>query len=140
AAVDWYMNSVNHRLPLIHPGALDMGIAVSESSGFNIIQVGVRRDPSGAGSPSVYPADGATGVPTTWDGSEAPDPAPGIPRPLGSPITIAFGVNQRVEWRGAELRDSDGGLLDVSATPKEWMRALAIIPHRPLDASQTYTA
>jgi hypothetical protein len=116
-----------------------MGLAASNVSGFNVIQVGLRRDASSAALPSIYPPDGASGVPTSWDGAEAPDPAPGIPRPLGYPITVAFGVNQRVEWRTTELRSAAGEILETSTPRKEWMRALAIIPLRPLEAGQTYT-
>lgn len=140
AAIEWHMNTVNHRLPLIHPSALDMGIASSEATGFNIIQVGLRRNPSSLTLPSVYPPDGAANIPTSWDGGEEPDPAPGIRRPLGYPITVAFGVNQRVEWRTVELRNATGDVLETSTPRKEWMRTLAIIPHRPLEAGQTYTA
>jgi Cysteine-rich secretory protein family len=140
AAIDWHMNTVNHRLPLIHPNALDMGVAASDVSGFNVIQVGLRRDPASVTLPSVYPPDGAGGVPLLWDGAETPNPAPGIPRPLGYPITVAFGVNQRVEWRTIELRVADGDLMEVSTPRKDWMRAMAIIPHRPLEPGQLYTA
>jgi uncharacterized protein YkwD len=140
AAIEWHMNTVNHRLPLIHPSALDMGMAASDVSGFNIIQVGLRRDPSSTSLPSVYPPDGATGVPVSWDGAEAPDPAPGVRRPLGYPLTAAFGVSQRIEWRTIELRNAAGEILESSALRKEWMRAVAIIPHRPLEPGQTYTA
>ena len=139
-AIDWHMSTVNHRLPLIHPSALDVGLAASDASGFNIIQVGLRRDPAGVTLPSVYPPDGAGGVPTSWDGAEAPNPAPGIPRPLGYPVTVAFHVGQRVQWRNVELRNAAGDALDVSTPRNEWMRALAIIPHRPLEAGQSYMA
>ncbi len=97
AAIDWYMNTVNHRLPLVHPSALDVGYAAAGSPGFNIIDVGLRRDKLTVGLPSVYPDDGAVDIPASWDGLEAPDPAPGIPRPLGYPITVAFAIYQQVE-------------------------------------------
>jgi uncharacterized protein YkwD len=140
AAIDWGMSTVNHRLPLIHPSAIDMGFAVSESSGFNIIQVGLRRDSASVVLPSVYPPEGATNVPTTWDGGEAPNPAPGVARPLGSPITVAFHIGQPVEWGSVELRNAAGESLDVTTRRTDWMRAVAIIPHRPFEAAQTYTA
>jgi len=139
-AIEWYMNTVNHRLPLIHPSALDMGYAESASSGFNIIDVGVRRDKLSTPLPSVYPGDGAYGVPTAWDGGESPDPAPGLPRPLGYPITVAFGVYQKVEWGNIELRGPSGESVAINTPRKDWMRAVAIIPHRPLAPNSTYTA
>lgn len=139
-AIQWYMNTVNHRLPLIHPSALDIGYFVSGSTGFGIIDVGLRRDKLNVPLPSVYPADGATDVPTSWDGAETPNPAPGVPRPLGYPITIAFGIFQKVEWKSLELRGPSGDVLEISTPRTDWMRAVAIIPHHPFVPGQTYTA
>jgi hypothetical protein len=140
AAVDWYMDTVNHRLPLIHPSALDIGLAQSAEAGFGIIAVGLRGDPLDIDLPSVYPPRGATDVRTAWDGAETPDPAPGVDRPLGYPVTAAFARFQTVEWVVAELRDASGAPLDVSTPRTDWMRAIAIIPHRPLAPGETYTA
>lgn len=138
--IEWCMSTVNHRLPLIHPGAVDMGYAESSVDGFTIISVGVRRDKSELPLPSVYPQPGATNVPTSWDGGETPNPAPGVPRPLGYPITMAFATNQRVEWKGFELRGPDGQPLAISTPITSWMRAAAIIPHRPMERGKSYTA
>lgn len=138
--IEWCMSTVNHRLPLIHPGALDMGYAESKIDGFTIISVGVRWDKLNVPLPSMYPQPGATNVPTAWDGGETPNPAPGIPRPLGYPITVAFGANQKVEWISFELRGPDGQPLAISTPKTSWMRAAAIIPHRPLEPGKGYTA
>lgn len=140
AAIEWAMHTVNHRLPLIHPGAVDMGLAQSESSGFNIVAVGVRRGAVDAKLPSVYPPDGAAGVPTTWDGGESPNPAPGIPRPLGYPLTVAFVSGQKVEWQEVTLRPKGGAPLEISTPRTDWMGAAAIVPHRALAPSTEYIA
>jgi hypothetical protein len=140
AAIDWAMGTVNHRLPLIHPSALDIGYAVSDSTSFNIIDSGLRRTALNVTLPSAYPGDGATDVPTSWDGGETPDPAPGVRRPLGYPITVAFAANQRVDWTSFELFDPAGESLEISTPKTDWMRAAAIIPHRPLLHGATYTA
>jgi len=140
AAVEWYIGTVNHRLPLLHPSALDVGMAHSPTAGFGIVDVGLRRDRLDVELPSVYPPHGAADVPTEWDGAETPDPAPGVPRPLGYPITAAFARYQQVAWVTTELRDAAGTPLEVSSPRTDWMRAVAIIPHRPLVSGQTYTA
>lgn len=140
AVINWHMDTVNHRLPLIHPNAIDMGYAVSGGNGFNIIDVGLPRTAVNTPLPSVYPSDGSVGVPRAWNGGETPDPAPGVPRPLGYPITIAFSVTQRVEWKGIALRSSSGEVLPIATSEKSWMRAKAIIPLRPLNRGETYTA
>jgi hypothetical protein len=108
-------------------------------AGLHIIDVGLRRDPLDIELPSVYPANGATDVPRLWDGSETPDPAPGIPRPLGYPITVAFACHQQVDWQVLELRDGGGAPRDVSTPRTDWMRAAAIIPLQPLAPGETYT-
>jgi hypothetical protein len=136
----WHMNTVNHRLPLVHPGAVDIGFAESSATGFHIIMVGVRRDRVETPLPSVYPGPGATNVPTSWDGAESPDPAPGLPRPLGYPITVAFGTYQQVTWGSFQLTGPGGEPLAISAPRKDWMRSAAIVPHRPLRPGTTYTA
>jgi uncharacterized protein YkwD len=140
AAVDWYMGTVNHRLPLIHPNAVDIGMAHSGATGFGIIDVGVRGQAMDIDVPSVYPPDGASNVPSSWDGAETPDPAPGVPRPLGYPITVAFARSQQVEWVALELLDAEGAPLEISTPRTDWMRAAAIIPHHPLAAGSAYTA
>ncbi len=139
AAINWHMDTVNHRLPLIHPNAQDMGYAVSPASGFNIIDVGLPRQQVTVPLPSVYPPDKAVGVPRSWDSGESPDPAPGVPRPVGYPITIAFSVTQRVEWKGFELRNRAGEQFPIVTAETAWMRANAIIPLRPLQPGETYT-
>ena len=138
--IEWAMNTVNHRLTLIHPGALDIGYAGSASTGFHIVSIGISKGSLGAGLPSVYPGPGTVGVPVSWDGAEAPDPAPGLARPLGYPITVAFSTSQRVEWKSFSLRGPDGSLLAISTPKKDWMRAAAIVPHKPLQPGATYNA
>ncbi len=139
-AIEWAMNTVNHRLPLIHPSALDMGFAESSESGFNIVDVGMTLEAVTIPLPSVYPADGATAVPRSWDGGEAPNPAPGIPRPLGYPLTVAFALPQHVEWTSFQLAGPNNQPLAISSPIKSWMNAAAIIPHQPLKPETTYTA
>ena len=53
---------------------------------------------------------------------------------------MAFGIYQRVEWTELALFGPDGAPLAVSTPRTDWMRAAAIIPHRPLLRGQTYTA
>ncbi|MBI4493042.1 MAG: CAP domain-containing protein [Chloroflexi bacterium] len=139
-AVDWYLDTVNHRLPLIHPSALDLGYAISPLDGFHIIDVALSQGKLAVALPSVYPVDGATDVPIAWDGAETPDPAPGLPRPLGYPLTVAFGATQRVAWKAFELRAPSGASVPIATPLTPWMRAAALIPLRPLEPGQTYTA
>lgn len=139
-AIEWYMRTAYHRVPLIHPSALDIGYAYSESSGFIIIDFGLPRENITTPLPSVYPPPGAKDVPTTWDGGETPNPAPGIPRPLGNPISILFAVYQKIEWKTFGLKDATGTPVEFQVARKDWDRSAIIIPVRPLAPGQTYSA
>jgi hypothetical protein len=139
ATVEWCIGTVNHRLPVIHPDALDVGMACSSATGFDVVSVGLRRDHLDVSLPSVYPSDGATDVPSTWAGIETPDPGPGVPHTLGYPITVMFARHRQVEWDAPELRDSADSPLKVSTPRIDWMRAAAIIPHRPMVPGERYT-
>jgi len=119
---------------------VDIGFAASDASGFTIVDVGLARAPITSQLPSVFPGDGWDDVPASWSGGETPDPAPGVRRPLGYPITVAFSVQQKVDWGLIQLSDSDGQVLDIATPRTDWMRAIAIIPIRPFQHGQTYTA
>ena len=47
------MNTVNHRLPLIHPNAVDIGYASTEGNRLGIISVGLNREKPNVALPSV---------------------------------------------------------------------------------------
>ncbi len=79
-------------------------------------------------------------MPASWGGAETPDPAPGVPRRLGHPITVAGGRSQQVGSNNLELLDDAGALLEVSSPRTDWMHAAAIIPHRPLAPGASYMA
>ena len=104
-----------------------------------MINVGLRRDRLDV---SCHPSTRRTAPPTSreWDGAETPDPAPGVPRPLGYPITVAFARYQRGRVGRRRARDAAGTPLEISTPRTDWMRAAAIIPHRPLTPGEGYTA
>lgn len=137
--VDWFVNSVNHRENLLHPSAVHLGFASSANPPIEVFDIGVSDAPPTVALPSVYPANGQTDVPVSVDLEEAPDPAPGVPRPLGYPLTISFGTQDKVTFSGYRLTDSTGQSLQVFSAEKKWLRTLALIPARPLSPGQTYT-
>lgn len=137
--VDWFVNSVNHRENLLHPSAVHLGFASSANPPIEVFDIGVSDAPPTIALPSVYPANGQTNIPVSVDLEEAPDPAPGVPRPLGYPLTISFGTQDKVTFSGYHLTDSAGQPLQVFTAEKKWLRTLALIPARPLSPGQTYT-
>ena len=139
AALDWYTNTALHRITLIHPSAVDIGYAESGATGFNIIDFGLTRDRVTTPLPVVYPYAAQTNIPLAWDGGESPNPAPGLPRPLGYPINVAFAIYQQVTWNTFELKDTAGAQVDIHVYTKAWDRTAAIIPVKPLAPGTTYT-
>ncbi len=140
--LDWALDTVFHRYMFVHPSAAHVGYGTASAGRTTVTIFNVGLSPAHTAAvplPSVYPADGARGVPTVWDGAESPDPAPGIPRPLGPPITLQFGLDDRVDWTGASLHDAAGQTIPAVTSTSEWRRAIALIPRDPLRPAMLYT-
>ena len=140
--LQWALGTVYHRYMFVHPSAVHIGFgsATDGNVTVSIFNVGLQYDRSGSSPrPSIYPRDGARGVAATWDGYESPDPAPGIARPLGPPITVLFRLGDEVTWGQASLtRLSDGAVLAATVQTSSWRRGLSLVPHAPLGNSQSY--
>ena len=140
--LDWALGTVFHRYMFVHPSAAHVGYGTASAGRTTATVFNVGLSPEHTAPvplPSVYPADGARGVPTVWDGAESPDPAPGVPRPLGPPITLQFGLDDRVAWTGASLHDQAGQTVPAVTSTSEWRRAIALIPRDPLRPATVYT-
>lgn len=139
--IDWCMGTVNHRWNMIHPSAVHVGYGISTGKpAVDVINIGFSGSTPSVDLPTVYPGDGQTGVPVASDVRETPDPAPGVPRPLGYPITISFHIRDKVQFAGYSLTDQAGNQVELYTMEKSWLRSLALIPARPLRAGETYTA
>ncbi|MBM4436492.1 MAG: hypothetical protein FJ029_04500 [Actinobacteria bacterium] len=139
--LDWAMGTVYHRYMFVHPSAADIGYGTASRGRTTVAIFNVGLAPNRTASvpmPTVYPIDGATDVPASWDGGESPDPAPGIARPLGPPVTLQFGLNETVVWGSAALYGPSGAPVAAAVTTSQWRRALALVPHDPLRAGATY--
>ena len=139
--LEWALATVFHRYMFVHPSAVHIGYGTATYGGTTVAIFNVGLSPEHTAAvplPSVYPTDGASGVPRQWDGAEWPDPAPGVPRPLGPPITLQFGLDDRVTWGEAALLDPSGQPLPVAVSTSDWRRALAVIPHHPLAPGAVY--
>jgi hypothetical protein len=90
-----------------------------------------------------YPADGQTGVPTSWDGNESPQPFPELEGsyPSGYPITVfpVYGGSAYVSSSLSLRRTADGASVPVarSSDPKY---NYAFAPRAPLEPGTEYTA
>ncbi len=93
-AIAHWMETIYHRLPLIHPNAQHVGYGEAHlvNDRVNVMDVGAGdgwspRIPGGV----AWPPDGATQVALAWDGLESPQPlSPPNGFPSGPVITLTF--------------------------------------------------
>ncbi len=142
--VDLFVATVFHRLPLLHPSAIAIGYATASGNGRAIMVIDVGLDQNydpGLDLPVVYPGLGQTDVPRLWYAYESPNPVPGVPNPVGSPLTVSFLIAQSVQWGSVSLVSAGGAAVDVVlAEGPTWRKSLGIVPRTPLAAGTTYTA
>ena len=141
--VDIFVTTVFHRFALLHPSTVAVGYGVASGNGRGITVINIGLEPShqpGVDLPAVYPAPGQSGVPRLWYAYESPDPVPGLPRPVGSPLTVSFLLGQTVEWGPVSLTSANGDPVEVVVVRSNWRRSIGITPARPLLAGTEYTA
>ncbi|TAJ02161.1 MAG: CAP domain-containing protein [Planctomycetota bacterium] len=146
AAIDAWMATFYHRLPLTDPGLLRIGWGFEK--GFAVLDAASLRAPWGEQWHVAWPYDGMTDVPTSFV-PELPNPVPGADqREFGYPITLQLG-RQKLEFEGmdVELRLFDGDAqvdaylttptapLNVELVPE---RASCLIPKQRLRAGRMY--
>lgn len=143
-AVAGWMDTLYHRIPLIHPGMREMGYAVAGNAALsvNVVVLGPYTE---ADQVVRWPQPAATDVPPLWEGLESPDPLaryPGVTGPVGYPITLTFG-RRPVSLRLLDYRltGPDG---PVQVLPYDPVRdpnledTVAVIPVRPLQPNTRY--
>ncbi|MDB4897954.1 MAG: putative S-layer associated protein, partial [Firmicutes bacterium] len=156
-ALEGWMATLYHRIPLIHPGTREMGygLAGSGEQRVNVLEAGISGEtPGTVASPDpgqtpgavAWPYPGQTGVPTGWDGAETPDPLalyPASEKPVGYTITLTFGDGpSALSLRTGTLTGPEGAVpvfrfdpvLDAHLTD-----TVALIPRQPLRPGTTYT-
>jgi uncharacterized protein YkwD len=137
---NWCLGTINHRWNLLHPSAVHLGYGIATNPKVDVMDIGFSGTRPSVSLPTVYPGPGQTAVPTSADIAETPDPAPGIPRPLGFPITISFHTQDNVQFSEWALTDASGAPLQVYTYQKNWLKSFALIPAKPLAAKTTYNA
>jgi hypothetical protein len=106
-AVDVWLASFYHRLPLVDPGVLRLGWG-SEGI-YAVLDMGSLAAPYEKPFEVVYPYDGQTGVPTSFLGNEYPDP---VPDGKGDTVNEVgkFGYPVTLQTRPV---DAAGALVDI---------------------------
>jgi len=91
--IDWFIGTINHRWNLLHPSAVHLGYGIATKPAIDVFDIGFGGSRPTVALPTVYPGDGQQNVPASADLRETPDPLPGIPRPVGFPLTIRQSSN-----------------------------------------------
>jgi len=143
-AVAGWMDTLYHRIPLIHPGMTEMGYGLAAGDGLTI-NVAVFGPFASADQAVRWPAPGQTDVPPLWDGLETPDPlgGTGLTGPVGYPITLTFGARpERLRLTRWSLTSPDGPVAVVPYDPERDPNlddTVAVIPREPLRPNTLYT-
>jgi uncharacterized protein YkwD len=145
-AIDRWIESLYHRIALVHPGNTEMGYGrAGQSRRINVINTG-----SYANSTTVvpWPFPGQTNVATEWSGRESPDPFrlyPGTQGPVGYTVTLTFGIKPKsLTLAAATLMGPDGkevpSFLFSPVNDDKLSDTVSLIPRQPLLPATAYTA
>jgi Cysteine-rich secretory protein family len=150
AAVDGWMATLFHRLPLLDPRLTRVGLGYAKgdkSGGFFMVNTSARDGPAGA-KPVLFPADKQEDVPLNFT-PERPDSLPESKDKIaGYPITALFPASVTVKDLTVLLKDAAGNEVDFwLSTPEKpagdqklfQRNAVCLIAKAPLKPGTTYT-
>jgi Cysteine-rich secretory protein family/Bacterial Ig-like domain len=150
AAVDGWMATLFHRVPLLDPKLTKVGLGFAKgdkSGGFFMVDTIRGRDGKDSTKPVLYPADRQEDVPLKFI-RELPDPLPAKAKAAGYPITATFPEKAAVKDVTASLKDGDDEEVAVwLSTPekpagdqKPFQRnTVCLIARAPLKPNTTYS-
>jgi len=106
-SLDWYINTINHRLTLLDPRYVHIGFGViADTVKVDVIDVGTPAW-SATADPmwEQWPPDGASGIGTMFDG-ESPNAFKSASYPIGTPITLKYNGDGDVTFSSATITTS----------------------------------
>jgi uncharacterized protein YkwD len=158
SAIDSWMTTLYHRIPLVYPGNTEFGYGHAGPdcqtgfAGARLAEVIDCGPYTAEAKPALarYPYPGQTGVPTWWPGGEHPDPFrlyPGTTGPVGYTITLTWAGNPEdldlTTWSltgpGGESTAVMTFTPDNDSFLREPRNTVALIPYEPLAPDATYT-
>jgi Cysteine-rich secretory protein family len=139
-----FIDSVFHRLPLVDRETVSAGFGEARVGSIVVSMLDVGAGPAGTGDPTVYPADGQSGVPAAFVDNEIPDPLPqGSIPPVGYPVSLQVGGAQQLKVTTGRLLGPDGRQVPVitfdpgnQVLQNQW----AMVARQPLTPGTRYTA
>lgn len=150
-AVEGWMSTFYHRLPLLQPNLKEVGIGYYTEKDYTVAVVdcisGVDLDKPPMKDVVFYPEDGQKDV-TLEFYPEIPDPFPTKHKgKAGCAVTVMFAAEQKVKDANMTLTDAKGKPIESYVTTPEapatkypqW-NAVLLIPAKPLVKDQEYSA
>lgn len=142
-AIDEWMATLYHRLPLLHPDVRQIGYGVTggDQGGYSVLVAGYTQ---GEAKVVAWPYSGMREVPPEWDGLETPDPLAlyGLTGPVGYPISLTWsGRIDDVRLTDARLAGPEGEVALLRYDPAndaQLSDSVAVIPREPLQPMATY--
>lgn len=122
ASLDWYINTINHRLTLLDPRYIHIGFGViNDTVKVDVIDFGAP-DWSATADPvwEQWPPDGASGIGTTFDG-ESPNAFKSASFPIGTPITLKYNGGGSVAFSGATITTGGQTVPSFAAMGTGWI-------------------
>lgn len=116
SALELWVNSLYHRLPIMEPSLTKVGFYYEKAGGFSCLHVSTvdgteyRLDYP----PVLFPAKGMTEVEPQFNAGENPDPLTdqGGTYPAGQVLTLSFARGDSVSAMNVKLSDEDGNVLE----------------------------
>ncbi|MBI3098076.1 MAG: hypothetical protein HYY93_07525 [Planctomycetes bacterium] len=155
-AVDCWMATLYHRIPILHPRLRKIGSGFDEEKGIwaGVLYLSDGHDPEAEMEPEFvrYPADGQTGVFREFAVGEIPNPLPSDARDPGYPVTLTLYDGSRLgsETARLSLKGTDGQAgPDIEcyfsspakpATDFPQGGTICLIPKKPLAEGTRYEA
>ena len=147
AAVQDWIDSVFHRIPLLRADLLELGYGDAYLGPLSIQVMDLSYRERTTGRIVLYPAPDQTDVPPAFFGNEIPDPLEkaGVNNaayPVGYPITATFDRLAKAQVSSWHLRDSTGKELPgaiLKPDNPEMENSFAFMALSPLDQGATYT-
>ncbi|MBM4344929.1 MAG: hypothetical protein FJ100_16295 [Deltaproteobacteria bacterium] len=140
-AIQGWLETVYHRLPLVHPRLDAWGWGQAKASKAQTEVIDATLVGPVAADLVVYPYPGQTGVPSAWSGNEGPQPPkPPGGYPSGPVITARF--EPAVQVQSHELLDAKGTAAEhvwLTATNDKVLasfdaKTVVLYAHKPLTA------
>jgi hypothetical protein len=143
SAIASWLATPFHRIPLIDPWTTDMGYGGGTRC--DVIDFGRGTSTVPADAVIVFPYDGQTGVPRTFNGLEAPaPPTPPSGWPSSFPVSIyaqAISVTEHVLTKDGDSTPLEHVWLDASTASsglRAYFRTTAVLYGAPFEANAKY--